>query len=105
MTSKEYCALNGDLIVATADIVDASALISGIDPETGEPEYCGESEVDWGSQRTLTRNGKRLFLDVSGYRWTFDQLIARPDDCDDEDWDSMRQELADKVSRRAEVQA
>lgn len=69
---------NGHLIVGTAETVLATAWISRIDPETGEPEYEGGTRIYWNTQETLERAGKILFVCTKGDEWTFDQL--RPAD-------------------------
>lgn len=74
MTSQVYQSPNGDLIVGTAETLSATALISGINPETGEPTYEGGTEIDWDAQQTTTLNGKTIFVCEVGKRWTFDQL-------------------------------
>lgn len=81
-----YTSPNGSEIVGTAEKLLATANISGIDPETGEPEFAGDTEIHWDTQETLERDGKTLFVDDSGEEWTFDQLTTiDEDDEDDED--------------------
>lgn len=68
-----YQSPTGAEIVGTSDQLLATD-ITGIDPETGEPEYEGSTEIHWDTQVTLTRDRKRLFIDDSGEEWTFDEL-------------------------------
>jgi hypothetical protein len=65
---------NGHAIVGTAETILATARISDIDPETGEPEYEGGTDVHWDTQETLERDGHILFVCEQGEEWTFDQL-------------------------------
>lgn len=71
-------------IIGTSDTILAVALISGIG-EDGEPEYAGESDINWDSQETREREGKTLFVCADGEEWTFDQL--KPGEPEDEDED------------------
>jgi len=41
---------------------------------TFEFEYQGSTEVFWDDQRTVVRNGQRIFLDENGAEWPEDQL-------------------------------
>jgi hypothetical protein len=70
----DYVSPTGAAIIGTADFVYVLANIVGIGDD-GEPEYSGESDVDWDSQTTRTRGGKPLFEDENGQLWTFDQLV------------------------------
>ncbi len=68
---------NGDRILGTSEKLLATALISGVDPETVAPIYEGGTEVHWDTQTTLQRHGKALFICESGNEWTFDQLVPQ----------------------------
>jgi hypothetical protein len=61
---------NGAKIVGTIDRITAVANIAEGTWTEDEPdcdfEYTGDTDVDWDSQETLTRNGRRLFLDENG---------------------------------------
>ncbi|MGO6727243.1 hypothetical protein ACCS45_03850 [Rhizobium ruizarguesonis] len=70
----KFLSPNGHAIVGTAETILATARISDIDPETGEPEYEGGTDVHWDTQETLARNGHILFVCEQGDEWTFDQL-------------------------------
>lgn len=104
METRDYCAPNGDRIIGTLERLYAVARISGI-YQTGEPHHEGLNDVDWNSQETVLRDGAALFVDDGGRYWTFAQLIARPDDIEDDEWDAIRDELADKAARRAAARA
>ncbi|MER9176225.1 hypothetical protein NKH72_21855 [Mesorhizobium sp. M0955] len=69
-----YVSPKGHDIVGTYERVYGIAQISEITAE-GEPVYAGGTKIDWDSQETLTRNGKRVFVDEGGDEWTFDQLV------------------------------
>ena len=79
-----YLSPHGDSIVGTSDIVRATALISGINDD-GSPVYAGQSEIDWDSQATKTRDGCIVYLCEAGEEWTFDQLVKAEEDEGDED--------------------
>lgn len=74
-----YISPTGKQIVGTAEKVLATAWISGIDPETQEPEYEGGTKIYWDTQETLERDGKTLFVCEDGEEWTFDQLVVVPE--------------------------
>ena len=75
---KQYRAPNGQRIIGTADLVMATAIIKGFD-DTGDVVHMGESEVDWDSQKTRTRNGKPLYVCENGEEWTLDQCVSEDD--------------------------
>jgi hypothetical protein len=81
----KYQAPNGEAIVGTLELIRATCPIDGIAAD-GTPAYTAwaETEVNWDSQKTVTRNGKIIFLDESRNEWTFDQLTPIEDDADDE---------------------
>jgi hypothetical protein len=74
----EYVSPTGSLIVGTLERLAGKALLSGINPETGEPNYDGETEIFWDDQCTVYRGNKMVFLDENGAEWTFDQLVPSP---------------------------
>lgn len=74
-TSCNFLSPNGDGIIGTSEAVWATVLISGIDTETGDPQYNGGAEVHWETQETLEREGKIIFVCSEGKEWTFDQLV------------------------------
>lgn len=79
-----WIAPDGSRITGTIeDIFDCVAGITDIDAKTGEPEYDGETEVNWNGQKTRTRDGKMLFSDDDGGEWTFDQLTNAEEGADD----------------------
>jgi hypothetical protein len=65
---------NGSHIIGTAEILLATARISWIDPDTGEPEYDSGTDIHWNSQETAERDGKVLYVCAEGKEWTFDEL-------------------------------
>ena len=70
---------NGDAIVGTLEKLIGTALITDIE-DNGTPIFEGETKVDWDSQETVTRNDKIIFVDESGYEWTFDDLTKEDPD-------------------------
>ncbi|TAV38809.1 hypothetical protein ELI33_17115 [Rhizobium ruizarguesonis] len=76
----KYLSPEGHTIVGTCETILATAWISDIDPETGEPKYDGGTEIHWDSQETIQRDGQILFVCSEGSEWTFDQLKPSPDD-------------------------
>lgn len=52
-------------IVGVYERLFAIALIDGVDSH-GDPIYRGESDVDWDSQRPVLRNGRPVYVDVTG---------------------------------------
>ncbi len=79
MTSDTSCGFvspTGCPIVGTVAIVLATARISGIDPQTGEPVYEDGIDINWDTQAKLRRKGNNLFVCTAGRYWTFDQLVS-----------------------------
>ncbi|TPP04222.1 hypothetical protein [Rhizobium glycinendophyticum] len=72
--SVPFVSPNGSQIIGTAEILLATARISWIDPDTGEPEYEGGTDIHWNSQETAQRDGKLLYVCAEGKEWTFDEL-------------------------------
>src|SRR5215469_8901770 len=70
----DYFSPRGAKIVGTYARVMVRADIVGFDPDTGEPEFEGYTEVFWDTQETVERDGKPLYLDEDGYEWTVDQI-------------------------------
>ncbi|MGO4569981.1 hypothetical protein AB4Z52_34360 [Rhizobium sp. 2YAF20] len=81
----KYLSPNGHAIVGTAETILATAWISDIDPETGEPEHEGGTKIYWDTQESLQRNGNILFVCEEGEEWTFDQLKAYSPDAEPSD--------------------
>lgn len=50
----KFLSPNGHAIVGTAETILATARISDVDPETGEPDYEGGTDVHWDTQETLS---------------------------------------------------
>ncbi|AZO61756.1 MULTISPECIES: hypothetical protein [unclassified Mesorhizobium] len=80
-----YLSPTGSPITGTLERLTGRAHISDIDPETGEPEYAGGTEIFWNDIQTAKRNGKIVFLDEEGDEWTFDQLTREDVDEEEED--------------------
>lgn len=79
MTSDISCGFvspTGHPIVGTVALILATARISGIDPQTGEPVYEGGIDINWDTQARLRRKGSNLFVCTAGRNWTFDQLVS-----------------------------
>ena len=65
----------GSRIVGTLETIPGIATITDIAAD-GTPQYAGGTEVQWNCQKTVTRDGKIVFLDEDAAEWTFDQLTA-----------------------------
>ncbi len=70
---------SGAEIIGTADTIQATAIVQADtftrnDNGSLSFDYTGESDVDWNSQRPHERDGKPLFIDENGARWTADQI-------------------------------
>lgn len=78
--TRTWYSPTGSQILGTLERLSARAEIVDIDPKTGEPEYQGSTTIFWGDERTVTRDGKTVFLDENGAEWTFDQLTSEEDD-------------------------
>jgi len=70
----------GVIIVATADVVEANALVreesfSRLPDGSLDCDFVGETEVCWDSQRTKDRAGKELYVDADGEEWTSDEIV------------------------------
>lgn len=74
----------GPTIRGTLETVSGVALVSSIDPKTGEVEYEGDTEIFWDEQKTVARDGKVIFVDTIGDEWTFDQLVPEDDEAEEE---------------------
>lgn len=60
---------DGTRITATVDTLTAFAAIEGakrLSDGSIDIHYAGESDVDWDSQKTVVRNGQRVFMDADG---------------------------------------
>ncbi|MGZ2408604.1 hypothetical protein [Rhizobium ruizarguesonis] len=75
-----YRSPNGHAIIGTAETIQATAPISGINPD-GTPIYKGWAPTDlaWDTQETLKRDGKILYVCEVYDEWTFDQLVPEED--------------------------
>lgn len=72
---------NGTHIQGTKEQLTGKAVIGyveGRNPDgTFNFEYVGETVVWWDEQRTVERDGKRIFVDETGDEFTEDQLELR----------------------------
>lgn len=78
---------NGQEIVSTLEVLHGTCGVTFERKPDGtvEVDFDGSgTDVDWDSQATVTREGKRVFLDESGNEWTEDQITYR-DDADEEE--------------------
>ena len=64
---------NGTFITGTLETVPGEALIAYFE-ENGEPVYAGETKINWDDQKTVWREGSRVYLDEDGEEFTIDQL-------------------------------
>lgn len=79
---------SGSLIVATADVIEANALIRSMErlPDGSvEIEWVGEAEVCWDSQRTKQQEGQDLYVDEDGQEWKESELVWKDDGEGDEE--------------------
>lgn len=76
MPVQSYLSPNGDLIIGTAETISATALVSGINPDT-ESRFTKVELTSIGiSQKTHTKAGHAIFVCEMGAYWTFDQLVS-----------------------------
>lgn len=74
MTRKVYLSPHGTEIVGTLETLRGVALISDIN-DNGEPEYAGETDIDWNSQQSvLGPNRGYIYVCDNNMEWTFNQL-------------------------------
>lgn len=67
----------GNAIIGTLEVVEgtASAEVSLSRNGRLRIEYCGETNVDWNSQRTKTDRGERLFVCSRHKIWRESQVL------------------------------
>jgi hypothetical protein len=87
MMLKNYRSPTGALIVGTLETLQGIALSEGLydrdEPATdtacsvrkGEPEWAGETEVNWDSQVSVKRAGSLVYVDDDGDEWAFGDLV------------------------------
>ncbi|MGH7972625.1 MAG: hypothetical protein ACREIC_28260 [Limisphaerales bacterium] len=68
----------GNEIIGTLDFIDGTALAEVKIDTDGKLmlEYCGETQVDWDSQRTKTEDGERLFVCSEHKVWRESQIVS-----------------------------
>jgi hypothetical protein len=67
----------GDEIIGTLEIVEGTSCADVSLSKNGrlKVDYCGETDVDWNSQRTKTDNGERLFVCSRHKVWRESQVL------------------------------
>lgn len=76
--TQRYKSPKGLEIIGTLETLSGCAIVSGITAD-GEPLYAGETDIWWDEQKTVSSNGRPLFVDDHGNTWTFDQLTPLED--------------------------
>lgn len=76
---------NGLEIVGTREIIPGVASItrdSFAKDSDGNLtfEHRGGTEVHWDAQKTVTRDGRTVFVDEDGAEWTGDMIVLRAED-------------------------
>ena len=66
---------NGIEIVGSKEVIPGTAGILGW--ENGEPNYDGETEVDWDNQQTVRRDDELVYIDDHGNEWLRGQLTFK----------------------------
>ena len=72
----------GKELTGTWELINCVARTMGVTrrPDgTFEPEYEGETDVDWDSQEPICDKGRRLWVDEDGRNWNEANLIFIPD--------------------------
>lgn len=77
--SKVLVSPTGVPITGTYETCPGLAAIANIalgtrDGGRFEFDYAGDTEMFWDDQRTIRRNGERVFLDANGAEWLESQL-------------------------------
>lgn len=60
---------DGEKITDTLELVQGTCQIDGVERAVDgslDINWCGETRLDWDGQKTVERNGQRVFLDESG---------------------------------------
>lgn len=52
-------------IIGTLEVVNGVALTTGIDKD-GSPIYLGYTQINWDGQRTIEKDGERIWVDNAG---------------------------------------
>jgi hypothetical protein len=71
----------GVLITGTLEKVRGVAELSGVALIDGkyEPEYCGNTDMDWDSQTSVLREGQVIYIDENGMEWLASECVFVPD--------------------------
>lgn len=67
-------------IVGVLEEIRAVALVSGFNQRSDggwDPDYDGESEVDWDSQRPKMENGAMMVVDEGGLVWSVAECTCK----------------------------
>lgn len=68
--TKPVCPECGGPAVGTCDTIPGIALFSGVDAESGEADWCGETKVFWDGQVTDRNDaGECLLICGGGHEW------------------------------------
>lgn len=63
---------NGEPIIGTFEQLNATAYVQGFTrtKKGWEPEYEGDTDMDWDSQEPIRRRGKLVVVDADGNTWS-----------------------------------
>ena len=63
---------NGERIIGTFEQLSATAYVQGFTrtKKGWEPEYEGESNIDWDNQAPIRRDGQLVVVDEDGNTWS-----------------------------------
>ena len=82
---KKYVSPTGSEIIGALESVPAIVGITGINLETGEPEYDGNgSRLDWDAQKSVMIGDKRAYVDEDGTAWPY-HVIREVEDSEEDD--------------------
>lgn len=70
---RTFVSPSGSPIVGTVELLTGVSMLSGID-KNGEPDYAGDTEIDWNAQRSVRNHGRRVYVDENGDHWTLDSF-------------------------------
>jgi len=63
-------------VVGTLETIQGVAIAFGLN-EDGSPEYAGETKIWWDDQRTIIRDGERIWVDDAGTEYPQSQIESR----------------------------
>ena len=79
---SQYKGPNGEHILGTLEALSAVAIISGV-KEDGTIEYEGSTDIFWDDQKTVIKDGERVFVDPNGNLFLESQLTITEDEGSD----------------------